>query len=207
METASGRATDGIGAIDWTNMPRRRFLRTAGALGALAAWGLGSSGCQRALHRAGDGGLLLTLSAQEATTFAAVAAAVVPTQEGFPDIETAQVVRRFDEELSFVSPVIRADLKAALDVFEWLPPLYGHFARFSVLDRDARRTLLTQLCASRIELLRAIATNLKILAQFFYFAHPAVWNAIGYDGPFGRMPEQQSEQRAWYARQTMRSPT
>lgn len=202
MDRTAAHASGGIGAIGWGGVSRRRFLRGAGALCALAGAGLGSSACSEEQAIAADGRPLLALSAREAATLAAVAAAVVPTQGGFPSADEAQVLRRFDEEVSFVAPSIRADLKAALDVLEFLPPLYGRLARFSALDLPQRRALLAQLCASRVELLRAIGTNLKILVQFFYFAHPAVWAAIGYDGPFGRMPEQDSEQRRWYAQRT-----
>ena len=142
------------------------------------------------------------MSATQARTLAAVADAVIPTQPGFPDAAQAEVVRRFDEELSFVSPSIRSDLQAALGVLEYAPFLYGHFSRFTALDIPARREVLQAMNTSRVEILRAVGNNAKILVQFFYFGHPSVWAAIGYDGPFGKMPEQMSEQRAWYAEHT-----
>ncbi len=188
--------------LDWGGTTRRRFLRGAAALTAFAGVGLGASGCRRGDERGSDGRVLLALSAAEAQTLAAVAAAVVPTQTGFPSAAQAQVVRRFDEELSFVAESIRADIRSALDVLEYLPPLYGRLSRFSALDVEGRREILARLCASGVELLRAIGSNLRILVQFFYFAHPQTWAAIGYDGPFGRLPEQDSEQRRWYAQQS-----
>lgn len=188
--------------VEWGAMSRRRFLRGAAVLGALAGAGLGASACSRGTETGSDARPLLALTAAQARTLGAVADAVVPTQPGFPDAQQAQVVRRFDEELSFVAPSIRDDLRAALGVLEYAPLLYGHFSRFSALDLAARRQVLQAMNTSRVELLRAIGSNAKILVQFFYFSHPSVWAATGYDGPFGRMPEQTSEQRAWYVQQT-----
>lgn len=188
--------------IGWGTVSRRRFLRGAGFVCAGVGVGLGASACREDHAMGLDGRPLLALDARQAATLAAVADAVVPTQPGFPTAAQAQVLRRFDEELSFVAPSIRDDLRAALDVLEFLPPLYGRLSRFSTLDAAGRRDVLTRMCSSRVELLRAVGANVKILVQFFYFAHPSVWTAIGYDGPFGRMPEQTSEQRAWYAQHT-----
>lgn len=194
-------ARAGMPALDWGGLSRRRFIKGLAAVGALAG-GVGASGCGSRVEIGADGRPLLALSAAQARTLAAVAAAIVPTQRGFPGADEAQVVRRFDEELSFVSPSIRDDLRAALDVLEYAPLLYGRFSRFSALDIDGARDVLRSLCGSRVEILRAIGINAKILVQFFYFAHPSAWSAIGYDGPFGKMPEQVSEQRRWYVEHT-----
>lgn len=188
-------------ALDWGGLSRRRFMKGLAAVGAVAG-GLSASGCDEDMDTGADGRPLLALTAAQARTLGAVAAAIVPTQDGFPSVDEAQVVRRFDEELSFVSSSIRDDLRAALGVLEYAPPLYGHISRFSTLSPGAARDVLAGLCGSRVEILRAIGINAKILVQFFYFAHPSVWAAIGYDGPFGRMPEQISEQRRWYAQHT-----
>ncbi|MEQ1439495.1 twin-arginine translocation signal domain-containing protein [Fontimonas sp. SYSU GA230001] len=192
-------------ALEWGGVTRRGFMKGLAAVGALAG-GFAAGGCERGAQIGADGRPLLALSAAQARTLGAVAEAVIPTQPGFPDARQAEVVRRFDEELSFVSPSIRSDLQAALGVLEYAPVLYGQLSRFAALDIPARREVLQAMNTSRVELLRAVGNNAKILVQFFYFGHPSVWAAIGYDGPFGKMPEQISEQRAWYAQHTAGGP-
>ncbi|MFA5939080.1 MAG: twin-arginine translocation signal domain-containing protein [Sinimarinibacterium sp.] len=188
-------------ALDWGGVTRRGFMKSLAAVGAVVG-GLAASGCERGTEQGADGRPLLALSAAQARTLGAVADAVIPTQPGFPSAAQADVVRRFDEELSFVAPSIQSDLQAALGVLEYAPFLYGHFSRFAALGIPARREVLQAMNTSRVEILRAVGNNAKILVQFFYFGHPSVWTAIGYDGPFGKMPEQMSEQRAWYAEHT-----
>lgn len=193
-------------ALEWGGVTRRHFMKGLAAVGVVAG-GLTTSACERGVGTGADGRPLLALSAAQARTLGAVAEAVIPTQPGFPDATQAQVVRRFDEELSFVSPSIRSDLQAALGVLEYAPFLYGHFSRFNALDIRARREVLQAMNTSRVEILRAVGNNAKILVQFFYFGHPSVWTAIGYDGPFGKLPEQTSEQRRWYAEHTTGAST
>lgn len=130
---------------------------------------------------------------------AAVAEAVIPTQPGFPSVAEARVVQRMDEELWLSDLSIQEDMGAALIVLEWLPLGYGCISRFSRLDLAARRTVLTRAMESRIETLRAVGTNLKLVSHFMYFGHPSAWNAIGYDGPFQKLAPIQSSQRKAYA--------
>ncbi|TJY65116.1 hypothetical protein E4T66_02510 [Sinimarinibacterium sp. CAU 1509] len=188
--------------LDGWGLARRRVVRALALVPTAVGGSFALGACSAHDAPGPDGRPLLALSAAQARTLEAVAEAVAPTAGGFPSAREAEVMRRFDEELSFVSPSIRDDLKAALGVLEYLPPLYGHFGRFSHLDRSARQALLQQMCSSRVELLRAIGGNVKILVQFFYFAHPKTWAATGYDGPFGRLPERMDDQRRWYAEHT-----
>lgn len=186
-----------IEALDWRGLGRRRFLRRVSALGVAAATltaGLPLAGCSSAY-----GSRLLVLSPSQVAALIAVTEAVMPGQTGFPSVKETQVVERLDEELWFADASIQDDMRAALSVFEWLPFAYGHFSRYSRLSLEARRALLQQLMNSRIETVRAIATNLRLLTMFFYFGHASSWPAIGYDGPFQKLPPLISEQRQRYA--------
>jgi hypothetical protein len=187
-----------IESLDWRGLGRRRFLRRISALGVAAAAlgaGLPLGGCS---SRTGNQRLLV-LSPTQVAALIAVTEAVMPGQTGFPSIADTKVVERLDEELWFADASIQDDLRAALSVFEWLPFAYGHFSRYSHLPLEVRRALLQQLMNSRIETVRAIATNLRLLTMFFYFGHAASWPAIGYDGPFQKLPPLVSEQRQRYA--------
>lgn len=198
----AGTTASGMSGLHWHGLSRRRFIKGLALLPTAVGGSFVLGACSEPQRRWRDGRALLALSVAQAQTLEAVARAALPAGGGFPDVDEAQVVRRFDEELSFVSESIRGDLQAALGVLEYVPSLYGHFGRFSALGGDAQRAVLDALCGSRIELLRAIGSNVRILVQFFYFAHPATWAATGYDGPFGHLPERLSEQRRWYAERT-----
>ena len=183
-------------SLDWHGLGRRRFLR---ALGALGAGGMAAPLLSACTGPDGANPRLLVLSASQGATMAAIATAVVPTQAGFPTAAQAQVVQRLDEELWLSDASIQDDMRAALDVAEWLPLAYGHFSRFSRLDRSAQQALLQRWMGSGVETVRAIGTNLKLVSHFMYFGHPSTWAAIGYDGPFQKRPPILSEQRKAYA--------
>lgn len=187
-------------------LSRRQFLQAGLAAGALTAGGV-LAGCARGGGALGaDGQPLLFLGATEAATLAALGAAVIPTQPGFPSLTEAGVIRRIDEELSFVGAALQGDMRAAFGVLEYAPFLYGRWSRYSRLDLAGRREVLKAMMASRVETLRAVGANLKILVHFFYFGAAASWRATGYDGPFSHLPPIASEQRQHYARQTGRVP-
>ncbi len=188
--------------MEWGVLSRRHFLKSL--LWSSAAVGAGGSltACDTGGGRGADGRALLYLDAGEAALLSALGEAIIPTQEGFPTLEQAGVVRRVDEEMLFVGDSIQSDIHAALAVLQWTPLLYGHFSRYTQLAPEQRREVLRRMMVSGSETLRAVATNLKILIQFFYFAHPATWKATGYDGPFSHLPPIVSEQRRWYAEKT-----
>jgi hypothetical protein len=183
-------------SLNWHGLGRRRFLRALGALSATALSAPVLTACGPSAQAAPP---LLVLSATQAATMAALATAVVPSQNGFPTVAQAQVVQRLDEELWLSDSSIQDDMRAALDVAEWLPLLYGHFSRFSTMERSAQQAVLQRWMGSGIETVRAIGTNLKLVSHFMYFGHPSSWAAIGYDGPFQKIPPIQSAQRKAYA--------
>jgi len=190
--------------LGWGSLSRRRFLK--GMLAAAGAAGAGASvtACAPGGGTGSDGRPLLFLDAGEAAIVQALGEAVIPTQKGFPTLAEAEVVRRMDEELSFVGEAIRGDLHAAIGLLQYAPVLQGRFARFTGLDPAGRREVLEKMSRSRSETLRAVATNLRLLVHFFYFGHHSTWAAIGYDGPFSHLPPIASEQRRHYAGQTGR---
>lgn len=192
-----------IGKLDWHQLSRRRFLiGSVGAAIGIAALGsemFGSPAPADARGDSADDGRLLVFSASNALTLTAFAEAVLPRDPLFPSMTDTQLIQRCDEELYFVDEAIRADVGAALDLLEWLPVVRGYFSRFSRMPATERAALIESMLASRIETLRAVANNLKIVVHFLYYAHPATWALTGYDGPFARLEPKQSEQRLHYA--------
>lgn len=182
-------------SLDWRGLGRRRFLKlltatsAGGALLPLAACAPEATAPDR----------LLVFSASQAATLAAVAAAVIPPQTGFPTVAQARIVQRMDEELWLSDISIQEDMCAALMVLEWLPLTYGYWGRFSKLEIPAQRAVLTRAMESSVETVRAVGTNLKLVSHFMYFGHPSTWNAIGYDGPFQKLPPIISSQRKAYS--------
>lgn len=181
-------------------LSRRHFLigvtATAGAALAVTGWWMREAAAPLA-------GLPATicLSPQEAAVVHAVAEAVLPPPGGaFPDIGQACVVKRFDEELYFVNEDVQSDVRAALKLLEVLPLLYGHARPIMRLGLAQRREALEKAFQSRVEVVRAASSSLRLVVAFFYYAHPSTWAATGFDGTFSKIAPQMSEQRQFYAR-------
>lgn len=186
---------------------RRNFLKfTLLGLGGTVAAAAGGVGYLTMTNRFRSRyGALLVLDGHLADVVHALAEACVPTAAGFPAVEQAEVVKRVDEELFFVSDGISGDLKAALYLVEMLPMTYGHFSRFSRLSVAERREFLTRASGTSDDTVRAVIANLSGMMRWYYFGHPSTWNAIGYDGPFMNLPEKRSEQRVLYAKLVSKS--
>jgi hypothetical protein len=184
-------------SLDWQEIGRRRFLRLLTNVGAAAA--VAPLVACAPNNDVGNPAKLLVLSPAQAATLAALAQAVLPSQTGFPTVEQAQVVQRMDEELWLSDVSIQEDMGAALSLMEWLPLMYGHWSRFSRLNKAQRMRVVQQCMESSIDIVRAVGTNLKLVSHFMYFGHASSWAAIGYDGPFQKLPPKISVQRKAYA--------
>ncbi len=67
----------------------------------------------------------------------------------------------------------------------WLPLFLGPTrGRLDKLSRADARATLERLRLSRSRLLRYLFFSVKSLFAMAYFTRPAVWPAIGYDGPY-----------------------
>jgi hypothetical protein len=181
---------------------KRRFLKfsllgVAGAATLVAGAGAYITQTNRYRHRYGQ---LLVVDGHLADIAHTLAEACVPNRPGFPDIEQAEVVKRLDEELFFVSDNISSDLKAAFYLLEMFPLAYGHLSRFSRLTVEERKQVLTAASDTQDDTLRAVIANLSAMMRWYYYGHPSTWKVIGYDGPFMNLPENHSEQRIHYAK-------
>lgn len=183
------------------NLSKRKFL--VASLGAAAmATSLFTGERGRPLASGGDGLSCLVFDVHAVAVLMAVAEAVLPADGVYPDLR-AQVIRRLDEELSFV-PAVAVDVNTAIDLVQYLPLASGHLSRFTALDRTARQDVLVSAGRSSLSAVRAAASGLRMLVHFVYYGHEASWQAMGYDGPFAGVSPQASEQRRFYAQQVRR---
>lgn len=118
-----------------------------------------------------------------------------------PHHSRANVIRRLDEELSFVDESIRSEFQDALLFIEWYP-LISFFrfpwSKFSQMDISMRQELIRESCQEKSGIVRAAFSNIRMLGYLFYYGNPATWEGIGYDGPFGGFPQKDYEQRQYY---------
>jgi hypothetical protein len=181
-----------------TGLSRRRMLGLTLGLGAVLLSGC-SPGAGEARRSVRGTTRCQSFDDAQVATLEALIAAVVPTTAGFPSAADAEVLDRFDEETYFVSAEVRDDIRTAVDALEYLPLLYGHFARFSHLARDARQHVLAAATQSRFAVPRAVAGSLRMMVHLFYYGHRTTWPATGFDGPFARVEPILSEQRLHFA--------
>jgi len=176
---------------------RRSFLKYGLIAGGAA---LALTGVSRFFPRKRYG-KLLTLNAYQADILDAFAQSTLPGSH-MPGAEEAQVIRRVDEELTFVSDQIRSDFLAALYLVEFSPIGSGHLSRLSRLDEATRVHFLRAAADTSSDLLRAAVSNIRMVILLVYYGHESTWKKIGYDGPYGHFPEKLSEQRYYYAKNT-----
>ncbi|XDD46590.1 hypothetical protein AB3N60_00425 [Leptospira sp. WS39.C2] len=138
-------------------------------------------------------------SDSEIKTLTSFSEVVLPIQEpGMPNLEEASVMRRLDEELTFVSDEIQEDFHSAVMVLEYLPFFYGRFRCFSNMERDNRISFLETVAETDSDVVRAVIGNLKLLVCLVYYGHKSTWDSISYPGPFANPPEKWSEARLHY---------
>lgn len=138
-------------------------------------------------------------SDSEIRTLTRFSEVVLPIHEsGMPNLEEANVMRRLDEELYFVSEEIQEDFHSAVMVLEYLPFLYGRFRCFSNMEPEDRISFLETVSDTDSDVVRAVIGNLKLLVCLVYYGHKSTWDSISYPGPFANPPEKWSEARLHY---------
>ncbi|MBM9575739.1 hypothetical protein JWG45_01100 [Leptospira sp. 201903070] len=172
-------------------LTRKKFILTA----ILSALLLGSVGF---VLRSAQKVKRLFFSRFTEETLSWFAKTILPEEEGFPDLEKAEVVSRLDEELFFVDSSISGDFDTAIWILEFLPLRFGYWSRFSKLKREDAKEFLNLALRSETELIRNIVSNIRMVVMLVYYGHKSTWNQIGYDGPFGNFPEKLSESRIYY---------
>ena len=186
-----------------TPISRRSFLSLSARTLAVASTTV-SLGCsyatnQETIATATPFGRLLVMSEAQANTLFAFVEAIIPGGNRSSSIDYEQTVRRADEEVYFTEQKTVNDVKTMLDVMEYLPIIYGEFSRFSKMPVNKRLNLLISLKSTSNDTVRAVVNNCRMISYYMYYGHESSWQAIGYDGPFAKIPQKLGEQRLHYA--------
>ncbi|NDY92679.1 hypothetical protein [Ideonella livida] len=161
-------------------LSRRGLLRSAGAL--LAGAGVGALGTTAARAALPPG--VKHLTEAEAAVFARVAEVTLPVvgtrlRPWAPE----EILTTLDAALlAGMAPHLLAGLKGGVAYFNDGPR--GRFGKpFTALEDGPARLFLDAWGASAEPPQRGLAMGLKKLVQLSYWANPASWAPLGYDGP------------------------
>ncbi|MDP1825180.1 MAG: gluconate 2-dehydrogenase subunit 3 family protein [Archangium sp.] len=169
-------------------LTRRRFLVAGGVVGAALA-----AGSALLMRGGGDahyasllpGATPRVLSRKELGVLAAFCDRACPPEgEDDPGPRKTRVAERIDKELTFHTPKMQADVKAALLLLEHGGVLHLQSTRFTRLPADEQDAYLTRMGIDGNALERQVFANLKLLAIFFHYCDERTWKGIHYEGPF-----------------------
>jgi hypothetical protein len=161
---------------------------------ALGGGGAALLGCGGALswltvgYALPPGDAPIGLSVKELAIVRAIVEAVLPEDGDLPSGLSLGVHQRIDEEVWSAPDDVRADLSAAIQLLEVLPPLYGFPGRLSRLRPDQRVAYLEALLRAGPTPIVQAVTALKQMCHLFAYVHDRTWAAIGYDGPWVSIP-------------------
>jgi choline dehydrogenase-like flavoprotein len=122
-----------------------------------------------------------------------------PAGDGLPTSRELGVVDAVAAAIGAARPSEQRQLAALLSA--WDTPVMGAIGggglkRFSAMSREQRERLLQSWADSRLPQRRAVFQALRKAALLFYYVVPGrdggrnpVWDAIGYDGPLGKLPQ------------------
>lgn len=165
--------------------PTRRQLIQLGIGGAaVLALGGGLLRWVGSGYALGPGEVAIGLSVKQLCVARALVGTLAPGGEGLPSGLELGLVQRLDEQVWASDEGMAGDLRAALELVEHAPPIFGHFGRFTSLGLAARQDVFDKMLRSRRDLFVQVASAFKQLIQLCYFADERVWPAIGYDGPW-----------------------
>jgi len=171
---------------------RRGFLkRGLGGAVALTAAGLLPAGCAK--YPAAPAGLRVL----DNRSYAVLNAAAAIYAGGDPASDGLDVAAFFDGLLSRQPEWIQKQVKQALALFEFGPPLFALTPKwFTSLDREMQATYVDGWAQSGIPFRRTVHWALRQICLSSYYLQSGAWKAIHYDGPWiGRVSMKGSLQR------------
>lgn len=175
---------------------RRRVLAGGVATGALLALGGGLSWVSLG-YRLRSGEVAIGLSEKELCVVRALVDALLPAADGMPGGVDVGVHQRIDEEVWAAQTDTASDLRAAIQLIEHAPPLFGRASRMSRLPVAERAAVLERLAVSGVDVVVQASVSLKQMAHLFYYGHPKVWPHLGYDGPLVATPRPPASSRRY----------
>lgn len=171
--------TAGLPVSGWN---RRRFLHDTRNLAMLAGIVTLGGACSQEVPPPPPG--IAVLTAAQAQTLAKLIEVILPNAATFPAGAELNLLPQIDALLADLDGPLRARFLDALLFLEWSPQFSLHLRPFSQLDAAARAAWFRGFATSVLQTKRAVYTALKGIVLFVYADHPAVWPALGYDGPW-----------------------
>ncbi|MDP3938447.1 MAG: gluconate 2-dehydrogenase subunit 3 family protein [Deltaproteobacteria bacterium] len=163
---------------------RRNFLKgtLAGSI-LLAGSGLLPAGCAR--YEAPGAELKVFSEKEYAVMKAAADALVGHGGEGAPSATEAGVAAQFDAQLAFAPEEVRTQVKQMLQIFEHgTQVFFFSIKRFTELSPEQQDSYIETWMESGIAFRKTVFTAMRRISFAIYYATPAVWSSIDYDGPW-----------------------
>ncbi len=141
----------------------------------------------------------MELSERQRLALGAICDTFCPTGDGLPSCQELGVVDAIVAAVSAARPAEQQQLAALLSA--WDTRVMGAIGgggltRFSAMTQEEREQVLCSWADSRLAQRRAVFQVLRKAALLFYYIVPGrsggrnpAWDAIGYDGPLGRLPD------------------
>ena len=118
----------------------------------------------------------------------AVIEALHPADGDLPAGIALGVHQRIDEEVWAMSDELRADVRSAIEWVELLPVLWGFGGRFSRLSVARRERVFQRMLTGSVGPVAQAAKALQQMGALFYYGSEETWPALGYDGPWVKVP-------------------
>jgi hypothetical protein len=169
------------------SLSRRTALFGLGGTLALACGG--GLARLRTGYALAPGDAAIGLSVKQLAVVRAVVEALLPLDGDLPAGVTVGVHQRIDEEVWAMPDELRSDVRAAVELIEILPLVWGFGGRFSRLSAGDREAAFSRMSTSSLGPVTQAANALKQMSALYYYAADATWPAIGYDGPWVKTPK------------------
>jgi len=167
---------------DW--LGRRSFLKRAMFTASAIASATMLPGCG---NYPDAGAALRVLSAKEFAILQAVAETIIaPTGPGEPSVAQVRAIEHLDQNVLPKMPAnVLSDFKSLLLTVEHAPILFeGALSPFTELSDADKASYLDGFMRSQYTLRKTMFQALKVVSVTAYFAMPASWSSVGYNGPF-----------------------
>ncbi|MGI8507194.1 MAG: gluconate 2-dehydrogenase subunit 3 family protein, partial [Solirubrobacteraceae bacterium] len=141
----------------------------------------------------------MQLSPRQRQALEEICATFCPSEDSLPSPRELGVVDAVLAAVDKTRPAEQRQLAALLSI--WDTPAMGALGgvglrHFSAMGREQREQVMRSWGDSRVPQRRAVYQALRKAALLFYYVVPGrdgrrnpAWDAIGYDGPLGRLPD------------------
>jgi len=163
---------------------RRRFLKgTLAGSALIAGSALLPAGCAKYDP---PGGSLHVLDQKEFAVLQAAADRIVGEPlAGEPAASDVNVAAQFDALLAWAPAEVQTQVKQMLQIFEHGTQLFlFSFSRFTELSETEQDNYITTWMESGLAFRKTVFWAMKKICFAFYYATPAVWPSINFDGPW-----------------------